>query len=135
MGSFCQKSTANTTVAPSIIAELPRKSCNVLSKAWKAFLRLMVASSQIISLQVLRTCPCPVPLEILLVALSDLAKSSGNLKAECAVRPPASRVATKKYYVYLPLLCVFSKEFSLKCTHGSEQAHGALLLARGGQSE
>ncbi|GFW79936.1 hypothetical protein TNCV_3899371 [Trichonephila clavipes] len=53
----------------------------------------MVASSQTISLQVLRTCPCPVPLEILQVALSDLAKSSGNLKAECAVRPPASRVA------------------------------------------
>ncbi|GFR07981.1 hypothetical protein TNCT_653801 [Trichonephila clavata] len=53
----------------------------------------MIASSQTISLQVLRTCPCPVSLEILPVALSDLAKSSGNLKAEWAVRPPASRVA------------------------------------------
>ncbi|GFW09999.1 hypothetical protein TNCV_4207641 [Trichonephila clavipes] len=53
----------------------------------------MVASFQTISLQVLRTCPCPVPLEILQVALSDLAKSSGNLKAECAVRPPASGTA------------------------------------------
>ncbi|GFX01418.1 hypothetical protein TNCV_1863921 [Trichonephila clavipes] len=52
----------------------------------------MVASSQTISLQVLRTCPCPVPLEILQVALSDLAKSSGNLKAKCAVQPPASRI-------------------------------------------
>ncbi|GFR31013.1 hypothetical protein TNCT_367421 [Trichonephila clavata] len=53
----------------------------------------MVASSQTISLQVLRICPCPVPLEILQVALFDLAKSSGNLKAECAVQPPASRIA------------------------------------------
>ncbi|GFR31317.1 hypothetical protein TNCT_243131 [Trichonephila clavata] len=53
----------------------------------------MIASSHTISLQVLRTCSCPVPLEILQVALSDLSKSSGNLKAECAVQPPASRVA------------------------------------------
>ncbi|GFR22496.1 hypothetical protein TNCT_253111 [Trichonephila clavata] len=63
MRSVCRKSSASTTVAPPIIAELPRKSCNVLSRAWKAFLGLMVASSQTISLQVLRTCPCPVPLD------------------------------------------------------------------------
>ncbi|GFR06038.1 hypothetical protein TNCT_76671 [Trichonephila clavata] len=52
-----------------------------------------VASFQTISLQVLRTYPNPVPLELLQVALSDLAKSSGKLKAKFTVRPPASRRA------------------------------------------
>ncbi|GFR04227.1 hypothetical protein TNCT_317091 [Trichonephila clavata] len=37
-------------------------------------------------------------------ALSDLAKSSGNLKAECAVRPPASRAAAMPKEATAPVM-------------------------------
>ncbi|GFY40051.1 hypothetical protein TNIN_279171 [Trichonephila inaurata madagascariensis] len=81
-----------------------------MSRAWKAFICDFYPPSQT-NPGFENIFPVMSPLgKILQVALSDLAKSNGNLKAECAVRPPVSRVATKKCYVYLPLL--FSKVFS-----------------------
>ncbi|GFQ66419.1 hypothetical protein TNCT_559451 [Trichonephila clavata] len=56
---------------------------------------------------------------------SDLAKSSGNLKAECAVRPPASRFAAMPEEATATAM---SFSFLTKANIKLKQAHG------GGQS-
>lgn len=61
--------------------------------ASSVFLCAIVHSSQTMSLHCINNFPIALDREILHVGVSIVFKLSGNLSAECAVRPPSRRVA------------------------------------------
>lgn len=70
-----------------------RRSFSVKLSASSDFLCAIVHSSQTMSLHCINNFPIALDREILHVGVSIVFKLSGNLTAECAVRPPSRRVA------------------------------------------
>ncbi|XP_050062277.1 uncharacterized protein LOC126554050 [Aphis gossypii] len=70
-----------------------RRSFSVKLSASSDFLCAIVHSSQTMSLHCINNFPIALDREILHVGVSIVFKLSGNLSAECAVRPPSRRVA------------------------------------------
>lgn len=70
-----------------------RRSFSVMLSASSDFLCAIVHSSQRMSLHCINNFPIALDREILHVGVSIVFNLSGNLSAECAVRPPSRRVA------------------------------------------
>jgi len=85
--------TGNVIIKPHEMLLLRRGSFSVKLSASSDFLCAIVHSSQIKSLHYINNFPIELDREILHVGVSILFKLSGNLSAECEVRPPSRRVA------------------------------------------
>ena len=92
VGNVWRKSPAKTTTQPPIKSLLPRRSCNVWLRASRAFLWVIVHSSQTMAVHYWRTSACPNLLDMSQTGWLPCAKFSGNLNAECAVLPFLRRV-------------------------------------------
>ncbi|GBP54717.1 ATP-binding cassette sub-family A member 3 [Eumeta japonica] len=92
-GNVCLKSPANNIIKPPKMLLFRRRSFSVKLSASSDFLCAIVHSSQTMSLHCINNFPIALDREILHVGVSIVFKLSGNLSAECAVRPPSRRVA------------------------------------------